>query len=159
MYGNTVYRRQSKRWNEENPDKQIKAGCEVVFVNGSLVARLPSEEKGRDRNGCTKLKEVLFTPAGRHLDTRWDKQGAVFSRTNVCRVKNAMKLGICSCKTSHEKWREKFVVNKKSGHFLRKEEQHKTSPENSHGTFFPTRLPRTVSGENFTAALLHALQR
>ena len=30
--------------------------------------------------------------------------------TNVCRVKDAMRLGICSCKTSGEKWRLKSVV-------------------------------------------------
>ena len=28
------------------------------------------------------------------------------SRTNVCRMKNTMKSGFCSCKTSREKWRE-----------------------------------------------------
>ena len=50
----------------------------------------------------------------------------ICSRTNVRRVKNAMKLGICSCKASGEKWceicREKFrgIFELR---FLRKEEQ------------------------------------
>ena len=67
-----------------------------------------------------------------------------------------MKLGICSCKASGEKWRENCrekILGTFELRFLRQED----SPEIS--GHFPCRLPCAVSGENFTAALLQALQR
>ena len=57
--------------------------------------------------GKTLVRNSGVGGGGENLILRSVQQ---FSRTNVCRVKNAMKLGICSCKASREKWREKFVV-------------------------------------------------
>ena len=80
------------------------------------------------------------------------------SGTKVCRVKNGMKFGICSCKASGEKWREicreKFWVLSSFASWGKRNS--KNSPEISR--HFSWRLPRAVSGENFTAALLQALQ-
>ena len=49
---------------------------------------------GKERGGNTGKPEL--PPNMSHI----------ISGTNVCRVKNAMKLGICSGKAPREKWRE-----------------------------------------------------
>ena len=81
--------------------------------------------------------------------------GRTMSRTNVCRVKNAMKLGICSCRTSREKWRE--ICREKYWalselRFLEKRSS-KLSPE-IHGIFhdnFHARFQEKISGQHFCA--------
>ena len=50
-------------------------------------------------------RQALGRALHKTLAARAVRQGEI-SRTKVCRMKNAMKLGICSCKTSRENWRQ-----------------------------------------------------
>ena len=76
------------------------------------------------------------------------------SRTNVCRMKNAMKLGICSCKKRLVKNGVKFVL-KSSGHFrpLFPEERgaakfHQKFHGIFHGNFY-ARFQEIISRQHF----------
>ena len=75
------------------------------------------------------------------------------SGTNVCRVKNAMKLGICSCKTSREKWRE--IRRENSGRFRASFPEERGAAkfhQKFHGIFhdnFHARFQEKISRQHF----------
>ena len=119
-----------------------------MFLRGFPGFFKKTKEK-KDREGVPR--KGIGKSTLKHTLTHWHTH-THFSRTSVCRVKNAVKSGICSCKASREKWREmsceKFWAI--SSFVSSGTRSSKISPEISR--HFPWQLSRTVSGEIFKAA-------
>ena len=83
-----------------NSELKLALSCHAVGKGRTQMADDALDSAGTTTNGSVQAS------IADHESQLQSLQEGGLSRTNVCRMKNAMKLGICNCKTSGEKCRE-----------------------------------------------------